>query len=201
MLIEQEVSGDIEELTTLFKHSPQKTELAIQRTMRKLSTWVERQVLRELASQLKITQKLFKEFGRVKTTLSRPKSDSQYLIVWIGTFPVGAHKFGKARQTPRGVQVGRHSFWQSAFLMQPVNSPREFVFNRKKEWAHRYQQSQRSGRWMWMGLPIEKKSVKIFSEAEAALNTMQPKIFERFSTLLHQELNYAFNVEPRKSGN
>ncbi|WP_139117765.1 hypothetical protein, partial [Endozoicomonas atrinae] len=96
MLIEQEVSGDIEELTTLFKHSPQKTELAIQRTMRKLSTWVERQVLRELASQLKITQKLFKEFGRVKTTLSRPKSDSQYLIVWIGTFPVGAHKFGKA---------------------------------------------------------------------------------------------------------
>ena len=56
--------------------------------------------------------------------------------------------------------------------------------------------SRRSGRWMWMGLPIKQQKNHSFHEdVERALNALQPEIQQRFSTLIQQELNYAFNIE------
>ncbi len=66
MLIEQEVSGDIQELTALFKHSPEKAERAIQRALSKLSCWAERQVLRDMSQRMKFSQKLLRELNRIK---------------------------------------------------------------------------------------------------------------------------------------
>ncbi len=196
MLIEQEVSGDIEELTALFKHSPEKAEQAIQRALAKLSRWAERQVLRDMSRRMNISQKILKELNRIWVRLNKSYDRKErYLILWIGINEVGAHRLGNPRQTQRGVRVGSHSFWESSFLMRPVNASRELIFERKDYWQHRYQQSKRSGRWMWMGLPLEKKTVRIDVEAETSLKKLQPKLVDRFTDLLHQELNYAFNIE------
>ncbi len=84
-----EVSKDIENLEKLFKLSPKKTEVAINRTMRKLGKWSEVQVLRIMSRELQITQKRLKEYGRIRTYLSGGYHDSKYLTVWIGTIPMG----------------------------------------------------------------------------------------------------------------
>ena len=196
MLIEQEVSGDIEELTALFKHSPEKAERAIQRAISKLSRWAERQVLRDMSQRMKVSQKRLKELNRIKVRLNkRYGRKERYLTIWIGINEVGAHRFGKPKQTARGVRVGSHQFWENSFLMQPVNASKALIFERKDYWQHRYQRSKRSGRMMWMGLPLEKKTVRIDTDAETSLKKLQPKLVDRFTDLLHQELNYVFNIE------
>ncbi|WP_419832784.1 hypothetical protein [Endozoicomonas atrinae] len=196
MLIEQEVSGDIEELTTLFKHSPEKAEQAIQRALAKLSRWAERQVLRDMSRRMNVSQKILKELNRIRVRLKKSYgSKERYLTLWIGINEVGAHRLGNPRQTRRGVRVSSHRFWENSFLMQPVNTSRKLIFERKDNWQHRYQQSKRSGRWMWMGLPLEKKTVRIDVEAETSLKKVSPLLVNRFTDLLHQELNYAFNIE------
>ncbi|WP_419831231.1 hypothetical protein [Endozoicomonas atrinae] len=194
-----EVSKNIENLEKLFKLSPKKTEVAINRTMRKLGKWSEVQVLRILSRELQITQKRLKEYGRIRTYLSGGYHDSKYLTVWIGTIPIGAHRFGRATQRPKGVNVGRRAFYDGAFLMQPVNAKRPLIFERKENWFHQWRQSKVSGRWMMMGLPIFSHKVHIYDHAKRALKELEPKLFSRFATLLHQELNYAFNIESRKS--
>ena len=194
MLIEQEISGDIEQLTRLFKNSPQKTEKAIQRALAKVSRWAERQVLRDLSRQMNVTQKQLKALNRVVVRRTKTPGEKRYLSVWIGTNPVGAHRFGTPRQTRDGVRVGKR-FWRGAFLLQPHNTDKTLVFRRKANWQHRYQQSRRSGRWMWMGLPLEKQTVPIEAQADASLQKLSPVLLDRFTDLLHQELNYAFNVE------
>ena len=137
MLIEQEVSGDIEELTALFKQSPEKAEQAIQRTLSKLSRWAERQVLRDMSRRIKVSQKRLKELNRIKVRLNKSYGRKErYLTIWIGINEVGAHRLGNPRQTRRGVRVGSHSFWENSFLMQPVNASRELIFERKDNWQH-----------------------------------------------------------------
>ncbi len=48
---------------------------------------------------------------------------------------------------------------------------------------------------MWMGLPLEKKEVGIWDSASAVLQKLEPVLLDRFTTLMEQELNYAFNIE------
>jgi len=194
MLIEQEISGDIEQLIRLFKDSPQKTEKAIQRALAKVSKWAERQVLRDLSRQLTVSQKQLNELNRIHVRRTKTPDEKFYLSVWIGTNPVGAHRFGTPRQTQDGVRAGKR-FWRGAFLLQPHNSDKTLVFQRKANWQHRYQRSKRSGRMMWMGLPLEKQTVPIEAQAEASLQKLSTALLERFTDLLHQELNHAFNIE------
>lgn len=194
MLIEQEISGDIDQLTRLFKNAPQKTEKAIQRALAKVSKWAERQVFRDLSRQLNITQKQLNELNRIHVRRTKTPDEQFYLSVWIGTNPVGAHRFGTPRQTRDGVQTGKR-FWRGAFVLQPHNSDKTLVFQRKANWQHRYQRSRRSGRMMWMGLPLEKQTVSIEAQAEASLQKLSTALLDRFTDLLHQELNYAFNIE------
>ena len=123
MKISLQLSNDIETLLTTFKDSPKKNQVAIDRALRKLSRWTERKLLRDLSGQLKITQKLLKEFKRVKVTLYKAIGQSEStLVVWMGTYDIGAHKLGKPVQTKSGVRTGKHT-WDGAFLMQPLNAP------------------------------------------------------------------------------
>ena len=196
MYIEHEVTGEIDELISLFKNSPDKSEKAIIRAGRKLGRWAERQVLRDMSRRMRVPQKILKEWNRVKvSTAKKIGSDSSFLRVWVGINRVGAHRLGKVMQKRRGVQVGRHKFWEGAFVFQPINTNVNLVFEREIEWKHEYQRSKRSGRMMWIGLPIDKKTVSIENYASISLRKLQPELVDRFIDLLHQELNYAFNVE------
>ena len=53
----------------------------------------------------------------------------------------------------------------------------------------------KSGRTMWMGLPIEKVTLPIADAARQAINQLQPQLLERFIILMQQELNYAYRIE------
>ena len=194
-----ELDDTLQRLTAEFEQSPEKVSQAVRRTMVKLSRFAERQVLRELSRRISVNQTLLKNLGRVKVTLERPGrrgNEGYQVVIWVGLSAIPAHYLGNPRQTRSGVRVGRR-FWQGAFLMQPVNSAHEMVFERAPHWQHRKQLSQRSGRVMWMGLPIEKQSLPIHEQAGDLMDELESRLQERFSTLLQQELNFAFNIEVR----
>ncbi|WP_157794279.1 hypothetical protein [Endozoicomonas ascidiicola] len=78
--------------------------------------------------------------------------------------------------------------------MQPVNATHPMVFKRKDDWQHKFQRSKKSGRMMWMGLPLEKKEVAIWHSASDVLRKLEPVLLDRFATLMEQELNYELIV-------
>ncbi|MGI9279265.1 MAG: hypothetical protein ACR2PX_06495 [Endozoicomonas sp.] len=192
MKLELELDDSIEELISDFQNTPDKLQLAIRRALRKLSRFTERRTLRALAREQGITQKKLKELGRVKVSLLKPGergSEGYSLVIWIGAWDIPAHYLGKPRQTKSGVKAGKH-FWEGAFLMQPVNAPHPMVFKRKTNWQYKYQRSRKSGRMMWMGLPLEKQSLPMMQNATQVLEKLQPVLLERFAILMHQELNF-----------
>ena len=199
MNIYLDLEGEIDPLIAGLKDSPDKVSKATKRALSKLAKFAERNVLREVSRQVGVTAKLIKELGRVRASLKKATNrdtGAYELVVWLGIFDIPAHKLGTPRQTRAGVRTGKH-FWQGAFLFQPLNAPKAMVFKRAANWKHKQQRSRKSGRLMWIGLPIEKQSLPIYQQAETALANMEPLLLERFSTLLQQELNYAFNIEPR----
>ena len=190
-----ELDETLDALIESFQSSPENVSKAIQRSLRKLSRFAERRTLRELSRQQGITQKLLKQLGRVKVALYKPgeRGEEGYsLIIWVGVQDIPAHYLGKPVQTKSGVRTGKHS-WAGAFPMQPANASHPMVFRRKDNWKHKFQRSKRSGRMMWMGLPLEKQSLPMFQAATRAIEKIQPLLLERFATLLQQELNFLFS--------
>lgn len=195
MKLELELDDSIDELIRYFQNTPETLQLAIRRSLRKLSRFAERRTLRALAREQGITQKKLKELGRVKVNLLQPGergSEGYSLVIWVGAWDIPAHYLGKPRQTKKGVRTGKH-FWEGAFLMQPVNASRPMVFKRKANWQHKYQRSRKSDRMMWMGLPLEKQTLPILNSAIQVLKKLRPVLLERFATLMQQELNFIIN--------
>ncbi len=196
MQIDLEIDSTLQTLVRELQEAPAKTDKAIQRALRKLSSFAERQVLRALSRATQVSQKQIKELGRVRLTLHKPgeRSEDYELVIWIGLNDIPAHYLGRPVQNSRGVRTGRH-FWESAFTVQPASSSQELVFQRAPDWKHKKQLSLKNGRTIWMGLPIEKVSLPIAEASRKAIDALQPQLFERFSTLVQQELNYAFRIE------
>ena len=196
MKLDLDLDSTVDDLIGQFDHAPEKVSKAIARSLRKLSRFAERRILRELARQQSISQKVLKSLGRVRVSLYQPgdRAGQNYsLIIWIGALEIPAHYLGKPIQTRNGVRTGRR-FWEGAFLMRPVNATHSMVFERKDTWQHKFQRSKKSGRMMWMGLPLEKKAVSIWNTASTVLQQLEPVLLDRFTTLMEQELNYELNV-------
>ncbi len=196
MKLDLELDSTVDELIEQFDHAPEKVSKAIARSLRKLSRFAERRILRELARQQSISQKVLKSLGRVRVSLYQPgdRAGQNYsLIIWIGALDIPAHYLGNPIQTRSGVRTGGR-FWEGAFLMRPVNATHSMVFERKDTWQHKFQRSKKSGRMMWMGLPLEKKEVPIWNTASTVLQQLEPVLLDRFTTLMEQELNYELNV-------
>ena len=195
MKLDLELDHSIDELVDGFSQAPEQVSKAIARSLRKLSRFAEKRVLRDLARQQNITQKLLKSLGRIKVSLYQPRSGRGYrLVIWIGALDIPAHYLGRPVQTTKGVRIASR-LWDGAFLMQPVNATHPMVFERKDDWEHKFQRSKKSGRMMWMGLPLEKKTLPILNSARNALRKIEPVLLDRFTTLMEQELNYVFNIE------
>ncbi len=197
MQIDLSLDDVLQSVIRQFDAAPRQTNKAIQRSLRKLSRYAERQVLRTLARQTGVTQKLFKSMGRIKVSLLHPGergNDDYVLVIWVGLADIPAHYLGKPFQSRTGVRTGRWQ-WPGAFTFQPANSSHPMVFQRAPHWRHKKQLSRRSGQLIWMGLPIEKQGLPITSKAQAAIEQLIPELLQRFQTLMQQELNYAFNIE------
>ncbi len=196
MEIDLELDSQLRALVSDFENAPAKTDKAIRRAMTKLSRFSERQVLRGLSRATQVTQKKMKELGRVRVSLRTPGkgSDHYKLVIWIGLSDISAHYLGRPVATASGVRTGRYN-WDGALVFQPVGARSEMVFKRAPSWKHQKQVSLKSGRTLWMGLPIEKVSLPIADAARQAIQQLQPQLSERFTTLMRQELNYVNLIE------
>lgn len=193
MTIKLEMDGELDAIIARFEASSQKINAGIRRALRKLGTFAERQVLRELAARGKTTQKQLKAMGRVKASLLKG-SDGDVLSLWVGTWDIAAHRLGRPIQTATGVKTGRN-FWKGAFLVTPENRSEPLVFRRAPHAKPVKRRSKKTGRMMWMTFPIERVSLSIYEQAVAILEALAPVLLARFTTLIEQELNYALRIE------
>lgn len=157
-----------------FERMPEGVDRAKKRALRKVGTWLKRQVLRAASVASAIPQKWFNQAMRYRVTAS-----PEGLTVWIGTNPVKAHRLGRVRWTPRmdGARVGKRSF------------PGSWSWGRGKTGPAVMYRTGASR------LPIDVETVEIHPAILARLESLQAEAAERFETLLRQELNYALTVE------
>lgn len=172
-----DTEGTLERARLELGDLPKRIDRATNRALRKLMTWLKRQVLREAARATGTTQKALKAALRYRAT--RP--DGGGIDIWIGTNPIKAHYLGRVRWTPRmkGARVGRRLF-PSAWSWGPGSKTGPLVMERLPS-AKR--------------LPIYPVEVPIHDEIAARIRGMEPEIAARYEKLMLQELNYALNVE------
>lgn len=179
-----DTQGTLERLQAQLARMPRAVETARKRALRKLSTWVQRQALREAAAAAGTSQKVMKTLVRYQARIN-----DQRIAIWIGTNPIAAHHLGTVRWTPRtrrgqftvGARVGRRVFpgtwsWSAA--------ARTAGLVMRRRGADR--------------LPIDKVVVPIHQAVLDRMNQLRPDIVARFQTLLRQELNYALHVEAQR---
>ncbi len=191
-----DISADLETLLVLFKDAPDKVDKAVRRAMKKLSRYAERQILRALSRAHPLSQKQLKKLRRLRIKVFSPSHavNDYVMAVYLGTNAIAAHYYGTPQQRPKGVKTGKQ-FWKGAFVVPGRGNDKPLVFKRSANWKHKYVRSRRSGRMMWMGLPMELQRKDIHDDAVSVMNALQPQQAERFSALVSQELNYAFNIE------
>ena len=169
-----DAEGALRALERQMARMPAAVDRARKRALRKLSTWVQRQILREAASAAGVTQKLMRTLVRYRAT----RTDDQ-LSIWIGTNPLKAHHLGTVRWTRRmaGARVGRRLFAGS--WSWPDGKTGGLVMERSSD----------------ARLPIDVVTIPIHDAVLRRIEQIKPDVDRRFQTLLMQELNYALRVE------
>ena len=166
-------------VSAAFGRMPAATDRAMARALRKLSTWMRRQVLRAASQAAGIPQVFFKRSIRYHTTIDKDTHGISGVSVWIGTNPIKAHRLGAVRWTKRmrGARVGRRSY------------PGSWSWGRGKT----------GPAVMYRGggsrLPIFVEKEEPHQAVYARLSGLQDEAAARFERLLAQELNYALNHE------
>lgn len=174
-----DTDGTLERLQRQMAAMPEGVERARRRAIKKLSTWLRRQVLREAATAAGTTQKILKVLLRYRATL---RDDS--ISIWIGTNRLKAHHLGTVRWTRRmqGARVGRRLF-ESSWSWPDSRRMAGLVVERTGD----------------ARLPVDVVTVPIHDAILQRLQALQPEVDARFERLLVQELNYALNVEAARA--
>lgn len=189
--------------TAVIQATPKQMEVASERAIRKTIRWLSGRVARELSQQLGIPQKNLKPRLVVRSV---GKGMDKAHILWMGVATMSADLAGKARQTRKGVTVGKRKF-EGAFL-RSVYNPEENVWirarrnreqgymtlSRTRKTNHRSPSPELAGRF-----PIQRIGVEIESVATEAFRRLDRRALDRFKTLIEQELNYAVNHESKKA--
>lgn len=172
----------IERVQGALSRLPVQVRKAQSRALRKLRTWVQRQVLRAAAQATGATQKALKAALRFTS-----RSVQGGFKVWVGTNPIQAQFLGKVSWTRRmtGARVGRRTF-AGAWSWGPGSRTGTAVMHRTGEFVRRGRAARER---------IEPVTVEIHEAVSARMSELQGAIAERFQTLLLQELNYALQVE------
>lgn len=193
----------IRNATAVIQATPKQMEVASERAIRKTIRWLSGRVARELSQQLGIPQKNLKPRLLVRSV---GKGMDKAHILWMGVAPMPADLAGKARQTRKGVTVGKRKF-EGAFL-RSVYNPEENVWirarrnreqgyltmSRRRKANHRSQNPELAGRF-----PIQRIGVELESIATEIFRRLDRRALDRFKTLIEQELNYAVNHESKKA--
>jgi hypothetical protein len=88
---------------------PTNLKRAQSRAMKRLLTWVQREILRELSAVTGATQKTLKALVRYRAS---PVPGRDAIEVWIGTNPIKVHHLGKVvwKRKMSGARVGRRHY-------------------------------------------------------------------------------------------
>lgn len=163
-------------------------EHAWRRALRKTGEWIRTHVARTLSSEIKVPQKVLKQ--RLYFFLRSMKQGK----VWLGINPIEARRLGAARQTRRGVTVGRHRF-DGAWTMK-IRDPGG-VYRRTGRWRigkRHVVTNGPAGKEYWQNnVMVEAyEEVKFdWDEAgERAFRSVAARAQERLFEILAQELRY-----------
>lgn len=178
--------------------TPQQITKASERAMKKTIRWLASRVSRELAQQLGIQQKYLKKRLLVRTA---GQGLDKVHILWMGAMPLAAERAGKARQTRKGVTVGKRKF-DGAFYRSIYNAD-ENVWIRTERNNSGYtalngesKPSKRSLAPEFAGrFPVQRLGVEINAVAVEIFRRLDRRAMDRFTTLIDQELNFAVNHE------
>lgn len=166
-------------LQKAFARMPRQAERAQSRALRKLKTWLQRQVLKAGSAATGIPQKFLaprsKGGARWYATLTKTG-----LEVWLGTSPMPVHRTGKVTWSRRmkGARVGRRSY------------PGTWSWGAGSRTGSAVMERTGEGR-----LPISRVEEEIHDPIVAHLRTLTAEAGERFEKLLAHELDYALNLE------
>lgn len=162
---------------------PKKVDVARRRALRKLKTWVERQVLKAVSESIGTTQKTIKALSRFR---SREATDGG-LDIWIGTNPIDVHHLGTVRWTRRmvGARVGRRSY------------PGTFSWG--EQGKTKFTQTRVFEREGSSRLPIRVVEEWVDDIVRRRIESLTADIAQRFETLMLQELRYALEVDGRQA--
>lgn len=160
---------------------PAKIDRARRRALRKLATWVERQVLRAVAEMVGTTQKTIKALSRFHSKLLADGGIS----IWVGTNPIDVHLLGLVtwKRGSDGARVGRRVYPGTWAWGEQGRTP----FSRTRV-------LQRMG---GARLPIQVVQEWVDDTVRRRIEEMTADIGERFERLMAQELRYALDVEGR----
>ena len=162
-----------------FARLPVASERAMGRALRKLSTWLKRQVLRAASAASRIPQTFFQRAFRYHVVIDKDGSTPTGVSVWIGTNPIKAHRLGVVRWNRRmkGARVGRKGYPGAWSWGRGKTGPA--VMSRAGD----------------ARLPLVVETEAPHPAVLARLQQIQGDAETRFERLLTQELNYALNHE------
>jgi hypothetical protein len=172
--------GTIERVRHLLTAMPEGVERARKRALRKLMTWLQRQVLRAASQASEIPQKTLKVLLRY----SAKHTEDGGIRIWVGADPIKVHHLGTVRWTPamKGARAGKRSFpgtwsWGAGSRTGPA------IMRRTGD----------------ARLPIEPVTREVYQPIYTRLEGMQPEISARYERLMLQELNYALRYEAARA--
>lgn len=163
--------GTIERVRAQLDAMPKGIERARRRALKKLMTWLKRQVLRAVARAAGLTQKAFQAMLRYR---AEQLADAG-ISIWIGTNAIPVHRLGVVRWTPRmkGARVGKRSF------------PGTWSWGDGSATGTAVMQRSDAGR-----LPIERVEQEIDEPVRAAVAALEPEINARFEREMLAALKY-----------
>lgn len=149
--------------------APGAAKKAIRRAQNKTLRWTRTQVRRAVAREAQVPQKLLK--GRFHLTSAKARDPRA--ILWVGLNPIPAIDAGNARQTKKGVTVGKHRFDHAFIATMPHGRTGVFLRVSRRR------------------LPIVEQTINVQPSA-GQMDDIRSRMLGRFNTLAAQELNFEF---------
>lgn len=163
---------------------------ALRSTTGKVQRWINTQLVREMAAQLKIAQKAIRP--RFKKHLSRSGQEI-YASIWVGVNPFEAQRVGTPKQLKKGVRVKSWLF-DKAFIASIYVSDQK-VWRRQKapeSWStaggsrQKDWQRKNAGRF-----PVAVMMVPIAEQMEEILPRYEAPAARKFEEIFEHELKFA----------
>lgn len=156
---------ELDQLLGAYQISRKATQRAAERAVRKAAKWAGGQAAKITGAELRLQQRLIRQRLRLFRTDNGAEQK-----VWLGLNAVAVRRLGIARQTGRGVRVGRH-FFDKAFVIKKYGGG---VYERDS-----------SARF-----PINLVRLEIDEAGARAMREVADRAETRLLDLLRQELNF-----------